>query len=326
MVAAAIVGTGLASAAVASSSASKAQKSQDNATAAASAAADREADLAQEQWEYQRDVYLPKAQKRDDEQWALTSKVANQQLDDAAHYRDISDQAFDQAKKSYKYQDQYMGLADDYSSGKMANTMADEANADVEQAYGTGLQDMTRQAARYGINPGSNGFSSAIGDLYNDKMLASAGGQTAARRYARDKAEQMVGIAAGAGQAGFGTGLSAGGLATGASSAAVGATNSGVGNGNSVASTFNSGMSAAGTGFGNSSAAWNNVARTSGNSPTADFFGGLTSSAIRVGSANGWFSPTSYTAPNAFGVYSNPVGSTYSYQGATLPNELRGGG
>lgn len=36
--------------------------------------------------------------------------------------------------------------------------------------------------------------------------------------------------------------------------------------------------------------------------------------------------PTTFTQPNAAGVYANPAGSTYSYQGAPMPNVLRGGG
>jgi hypothetical protein len=35
--------------------------------------------------------------------------------------------------------------------------------------------------------------------------------------------------------------------------------------------------------------------------------------------------PSPYTAPNAYGAYANPTGSTYAYQGATLPNIVRGG-
>ncbi len=40
----------------------------------------------------------------------------------------------------------------------------------------------------------------------------------------------------------------------------------------------------------------------------------------------GAFGGGQYTSPNFFGNYSNPTGDRYGYQGAQMPNELRGGG
>jgi len=47
---------------------------------------------------------------------------------------------------------------------------------------------------------------------------------------------------------------------------------------------------------------------------------------IGMSQAFGPSGPNPYTTPNSSGAYANPGGSTYAYQGATLPNGLRAGG
>lgn len=299
MVVAGIV-AGVASAGAAAYGANKSSKSMDKATKRAGKAADRQMDVAEEQWAYNRDVYLPHAMDVADESLLMQTRIADFQIAEAQKNRAMADEMFGQAKKSWKYQDEYMSMVDDYMSGNRGNTMADEANADVEQAYSQSLGAMQRNAARYGINPGSAGFQTAMGDLYSNKTLAAAGAQTAARRLARDKAEQMVGIAAGAGQAGFGTGLGAAGLATGNYNGASGAASAGLNGVNSVATTFNNGASAAGAGFG--SASRNYMGSYGGLDPLAAFGSGALNSVIKVGAANNWFSNPTSGSPSFYGV------------------------
>lgn len=47
---------------------------------------------------------------------------------------------------------------------------------------------------------------------------------------------------------------------------------------------------------------------------------------IGLSTAMGPSGPNPYTTPNAQGAYANPSGSTYVYQGAMLPQQLRAGG
>lgn len=295
------VGTAAVGTLVGADAARKAGNANNRAIAAQETAAQQQAKLAQEQWDFQKTTYLPKAMEQADQQLALSKKVADQQMSDSTYYRDLAGQNFDQAKKSWKYQDQMMGLADDYSSGEIGNTMAAEANADVQQQFAGAEGDMMRTASRYGINPGSGGFASGLSDLYQQKALAGAGAQTLARRAARDKAEGMVAMAAGAGQAGFGTGLSAGGLSGSSLSGAAGTSASGLQGLNSVSNTFGQGMYGAGAGLSNSASSWNMAARNAQNSPWADFAGGLTNSAMRIGGQNGWFNPSRAAGGASFG-------------------------
>jgi hypothetical protein len=285
MVAAAIVG-GVVSAGVGAYGASKSASAINKSTDASSALGWEQADLAREEWDYNKNTLLPKQMQLADQNAQNQQKLTDQFMDDSAHNRQTSDEMIGQAKKSWKYQDQYMGMTDDYASGKMANTMADEANADTEQAYSGAVGAINRNAGRYGINAGSGAMAAAMGDLYTNKMLQSAGGQTMARRAARDKAEQMVGIAAGSGSAGFGTGMTAAGLATGAGAAGSSASGQGLAGYNTVANSFNAGASAAG---GNMSGAARTFGGVNTDNPWGAIGTGLLTSGIKAGASNGWF-------------------------------------
>lgn len=276
----------------AKSSADKADATNNRAIDGQEKSAQRQADLAQEQWEYQRDVFAPKADERADAQWLLQEDISNQGLDDARRTREVSDEQFGQAKKSYKYQDQYMQMADDYSSGKMSNTMADEANADVEQRFANAEGSMVRNASRYGINPGSGAFASGLSDMYTEKALAGAGAQTAARRSARDKAEMMVATAAGAGNAGFGSGVSAANASTAALNGASGAGTAGLNGTIAAGNAINNGFNSAGNSFGGAAGSWNGVSRSANNSPGADFYGGAVAGGLKAWGASGYKMPS----------------------------------
>jgi hypothetical protein len=310
MVAAAVLGSAAIGAVASGSAASKASKSNNKATAAQQEIAWAQQDLADEQWAYNRDVYQPFAMEQMTESMAMQKQLADFQMAEAEKNRALADESFGQAKKSWKYQDEYMKMTDEYIGGSRANTMADEANADVEQAYGSSMGQLSRNAARYGIDMGSGAMASAMGDMYSSKTLAAAGAQTAARRLARDKAEQMVGIAAGAGQAGFGTGLGAAGLATGAAGAASGSTSAGVNGMTGIGNSINAGYGSASNSFGRAADTWHGSTQN-GPDPFGSWASGMVNSGIKVGSANGWFTPSNtssifrtgdpYASPNYFG-------------------------
>lgn len=278
------VGAGIAAVGVLSNidAAGDAQDQNQQAIDAQSSAADKQARLAQEQWDYQKNTYLPKAMQNADAQLALSTKIADKQMADSDYYRGIAGENFDQAKKSWKYQDQMMDMADEYSSGRMGDAEAGRANADVEQAYGAGLKTLQRSASRMGINAGSGAFAAGMQDMTLQHAADSAGAQTNARLNARNKAENMVAIAAGAGQAGFGTGLGAGGLATN-STAGASQTNNTSGNGlNAVNGAYTQGMNGVNAGLNGSVGSWNSVARNAGNNYRADLWGGLATTATKI--------------------------------------------
>ena len=278
------IGAGIAAIGVVSSidSANSAQDQNQQAIDAQSGSAEAQQKLAQEQWDFQKNTFLPKAMQQADAQLALSNKIADQQIKDSDYYKGIAGENFDQAKKSWKYQDQMMATADDYSSGKMGDAEAGRANADVEQAYGSGLQTMQRSAGRMGINAGSGAFASGMQDMALQHAADSAGAQTNARLNARNKAENMVALAAGAGQAGFGTGLGAAGLANNAT-AGAGQTNNTSGNGlNAVNNSYTQGMNGVNTGLNGSVGSWNSVARNAGNNYNADLWGGLATTATKL--------------------------------------------
>jgi hypothetical protein len=272
-------------------SASKASSASNKAIDAQKASASGELGLAQEQWDFQKNVYLPKSMELAQKNADLTEKVANQQLSDSAYYRGLSGELTDQAKKSWKYQDQYMAMTDKYASGEMGNTMANEANADVQQA-GAAQRGITERALeRRGVNPGSGAGLALYADDQVAQAAAGAGAQTTARKMARDKAEQMVGIAAGAGNAGFGTGLSAGGLATGAGTAATGASAAGLAGYNGVNSAYTAGTSAAGANFSRAGNTGANLAASYAGSPFADAISGIFTGLSKSGTGLSSFHP-----------------------------------
>lgn len=286
MVAAAVIGT-VASAAIGAASSAdssrRASNTQHDAIDAQSKAASSQLELAQQQWDYQRDVYLPKSMQMADDAAALNKQVAQKQMDAADFAMGVSADAISQARKSYKYQDQYMGMTDDYASGKMANTMADEAQADTQQAGAIQRGITDRAMQRRGVDPSSGAGMALMHDDQIAESAAGAGAQTAARRMARDKAEQMVGIAAGSGQAGFGTGLTAAGLATGANNSASNASTVGNQALNSVNSGMVAGTNATQAALRGAGATGYGLGQTYGGSPFLDQIGTMSNGLLRSG-------------------------------------------
>jgi hypothetical protein len=173
-----------------------------------------------------------------------------------------------------------------------------------------------------GVNPSSGAGLALMHDDQNATALAAAGAQTNARKQARDKAEQMIGIAAGSGAAGFGTGMSAGALATGAGTAAANASTVG----NSTLNGVNAGVNAGYAGINSSFNGVGSNYKGSGlsgmgvldagqyGSPLADFASGAIGGAMKSGLFSG-SSSNPYTTPGTGGSYQNPAGDTYDYTG-----------
>lgn len=265
-------------------SASKAGDAQDKAVAIQEGSAAQQTQIAQDQWDYHKNIYLPKATQMADDSAARTDKIAGDQSALAAFNTDVEKQAVQQGMKSYAYQDEYMRMTDKYANGEMANTMADESHADVQQAAARerAASDMAMQ--RRGINASSGAGMALRSDNDLATAAADAGGQTAARRYARDKAEAMVATVANAGTATIGQGLQAGSLATGANANAVGASTSGTTTENSVGNTLAYGAGAAGSNASGAGQTGYRLGNTYGGSLVADAGAGTLTGLAKTGS------------------------------------------
>jgi hypothetical protein len=283
VVAAAIIG----SAVVGAVAAEDAQDAQWAAQQGQISAINSELELSKDQWKFAKETYLPKAMENADAQLAMSQKLTNAQIADADYYRGMAGEQFNQAKKSFRYQDEFMKMTDDYLNGNAANREADMANADVEQAYAASTGDMMRTMGRYGINPGSPQFASTLSDMALQHAANKAGAQTQARTAARQRAEQMVAIAAGSGAQGFGTGLNAGQLGINSTANAAN-TNAASGNGLAqVANTYGAGLSRAGTGFSQVAKGWNNFQNTYQGNLEMDYWQGLLKSFGTMGMMGG---------------------------------------
>jgi hypothetical protein len=248
---------------------------------AANTAAASQAAIAQEQWQTQKE-YLPEAMQLARDQNTRAQRQADLAESDSAYYRGISQHQFDRSKLSEKYQDRLMTMADEADSGQAGNDEANRANADVEQAYGTGMGTMTRNANRMGVNPGSGSFAAGMQDMTNEKALVSAGAQTNARTQYRDRATALVAAAAGAGQTAFGNGASTGSMAGGSGAGGVGLSAAGMNSMGGVNQNYNAGMGSAGNNFNGAGAAWRANAIESAKNPGFDFVAGLATSGAKA--------------------------------------------
>ena len=154
------------------------------AAAAQSAAAAQQSAIALDQWNTTKE-YLPKAQALADAENDRANRAADQATSDSQFYRGVAQHQIDQSAKAEPFQQMQRDTAADYASGKAGNEEAGQANADVEQGYDNAAGSMERSAGRMGLNPGSDGFASALGDMYTSKALAPrlAHGPTTAPRH-----------------------------------------------------------------------------------------------------------------------------------------------
>jgi len=247
---------------------------------AANTAAASQAKIAEEQWAMTKQL-LPETLQLARDQNAVGKQVAEQQIADSQFYRGIAQHQFDRSKLSEPYQDDFYKMADDYASGKVGNDEAGRANADVNQAFDNASASLVRNNARYGINPGSGAFESAMGDMYTQRALQAAGAQTTARTNYRNKAENMVAIAGGMGQPNFTNGMNAGQASGAAGAGAVNASGAGAQGYGMAQSGYNQGAGGAGNLYGQASSNWRNNAIESAKSPGFDFASGLITGAVK---------------------------------------------
>lgn len=247
---------------------------------AANIAAKSASDIAAAQWA-QTEKYLPEQMERARREDERSQRMADLAEDDAAYYRGISEHQFERSKLSEKYQDRMYGLADEYDSGKRGEEEAAMANADVEQAFGNATGSMVRNASRLGINVGSDGFAAGMSDMFRDKALAAASAQTMARRNARAKAESMVAMAAGAGQASFSNGMGVGGMGGNAGVSAAGLGAGGLQGYAGAMGTFNQGAASASSNQSQASSQLRANAIESAKNPGFDFLAGLATAGVK---------------------------------------------
>lgn len=98
-----------------------------------------------------------------------------------------------------RQQDKFYGAVDQYDTGAERDRIGRQAGADVEQASAMGMQEMQRNLARRGVNPGSGAAMAAMGDMQMDSALARAGAMTMAQEAARREGLNLRGVAAGMG-------------------------------------------------------------------------------------------------------------------------------
>ena len=230
-------------------------------TAAASEAASAAAQtaIAQDEWNTTKS-YLPQQMAQAQQANDIAKQSADMQAQNATFYQGIAQHQADRAALSEPAQDAMYKTAAQYADGTVANTMAGQANADVQQAFTNSSGAMERNAARMGINTGSGAFAAGMTDNVRNEALAGAGAQTQARIDARNKAEIMVANAAGAGTGNMSAALASGGLSGTLSTGATNNAQSGLVGTNAAQQTFNQGAGVANSGYANSGSMYGQAA------------------------------------------------------------------
>lgn len=248
---------------------------------ASNKAAASQAAIALEQWNAAKE-YLPKAQARADREDARAERMANESEADRSYYRGVSQQQIAEAKKAEPFQERARAMASEYDSGAYSEAEAGRASADVEQGFGDAAGSMARSASRLGLDPGSGSFASAMGDMYTQKALASAGAKTTSRLGSRDRAVAMVTAAAGSGQGNFSNGMSAGSASGGYGNSAGAQGAAGAGLGNAAQGTYSSSMGSAGNGMNAAGSAMRANAIESAKTPMFDAVMGLATGGMKM--------------------------------------------
>ena len=247
---------------------------------AANTAAKNQAAIAMEQWAKTKE-YLPKAMALADAENARSDRLADASEADSKLYRGIAQHQFEQAGLAEPFQQQMRDTATAYSSGSVGDGDAGRANVDVEQGFNNATGSMARSAGRMGLNVGSAGFASAMGDMYTQKALASAGAQTNARSNARIKAEALFAEAAGAGKSAFENGRRTGEASSVSADNAVHYGAAGLGAVNSVQTNYGTGVAGAASQLGSAAVALRRNAVEAASSPGFDMFAGLATAGLK---------------------------------------------
>lgn len=248
---------------------------------AANTAAANQAAIAMEQWNTAKE-YLPEARAIARREDARAQRMADQSETDRSFYRGIAEHQFGESKKAEPFQERARGMATEYDSGAYSEAEAGRASADVEQGFGDSAGSMARSASRLGLDPGSGSFASAMGDMYTQKALASAGAKTSSRLGSRDRAVAMVTAAAGSGQGNFNNGMGAGSASGGYGSYAGAQGAGGANAANAAHNTYNNSMGSAGSGYGAAGAGMRANAIESAKTPMFDAVMGLATGGMKA--------------------------------------------
>lgn len=248
MVAAAVVGSAVVGGVASSNASRNARRASDNATAAASAASERQAALAERQYDDYLQYYAPRIISGMDraEQAAAAAEART-----AAQFEHDAEQARRMSERYWGVQvpleDQMIQQARTYNTEDERARMAAEARGDVAAAFDQSRGIALRNLERMGVNPNDGRYAATTGGLARDEALATASAANKTREAARQIGWSRLGEVAA-----LGRGLP--GFASTSSQVALGWNNAGTNAGMA-------GLSAAVAGSG----AANNAAQTSSN-------------------------------------------------------------
>jgi hypothetical protein len=268
-------------------SAFQSSKSQQASTALQNKAGQAQLDLAQNQWDINKNTFLPKATGLADQAAGVTTAQAANQAANATYNQGVAQDANAQGQKSYEFQNDQMDTARKYASGEMANTFADEANADVQQQAGASRLATEQEMGRRGVNMGSAAGMALMSDNELQTAAMGAGAQTLARRQARDKADSMVAAAGALGTQNFQAGNAAGALGVQNTNSAVQAADAAPATYGAVSNNFNYGANGAGATLGGSGRTGYGLGATYGGNAVADYLGGSATSNVKTGTGTG---------------------------------------
>ena len=154
----------------------------------ANEAAQEQAAIAREQWDYYKTELLP--------------FITNQMREDSARAGRLSDiaeaaQKYDLARQkryddrfwnvNVPLRDEYIERAKSYNEPEEWERLAGLAKADAQQAYKNSADQQNRMLAAYGVNPNSGKFVGMNNAMQMGRAALEAGGANATRQMARDK-------------------------------------------------------------------------------------------------------------------------------------------
>lgn len=191
-------------------------------------AAMKQAETGQQWYEFTRDVYNQTAPQQERIN-ALGEQLAGQQLDAATLQNEQQRQMFQRYNEEYvPLEQQMLEEAKNYDSPEKQAQAAAEARGDVQTSAAGARATAAREAARYGIKPGSGMAGSTSANLELGTALGAANAANTARKSVRD-----TGINLRIGAANFGRGLpntalAAGSTANQTSAGALGSASAGL--------------------------------------------------------------------------------------------------
>lgn len=246
VVAAAVV----ASAAIGAVSANKASKRAQQSADKMTAVGDEAAQLGRDQFDWYKAEYERTRPQREATA-AQDQKIADAQYG-GMQYAMQQARDFDARNKSVfqPLEDRIVSDALTFDEGARGQQLANEAGADVTQAFGSAQDQGRRSLTRMGINPASGAYQQAVVGQDANFALAKAGAMNRARTQARSEGTAKRMDAVGLGKGIVGNQATMQQIAQGGGNAAVGAGSAGVAVNQSGAPMMTQGFNSAMQGFG----------------------------------------------------------------------------